>query len=117
MKVTDERVTAKTGAARYKAGVLKYAQMGYWNPDYVLPPLLPYERPDQTSFLERFFRTPYAQFTPALSVDWINRPRGTSNTANATAAGTIRRQGILPCGRKANERAWARGTSAAQKLL
>ncbi|MDB5447494.1 MAG: nitrate reductase, partial [Phenylobacterium sp.] len=33
---------------------------------YVLPPLLPYERPDQTSFLERFFRTPYAQFTPAL---------------------------------------------------
>src|SRR6202789_1961721 len=35
MKATDERVTAKTGAARYKAGVLKYAQMGYWDSDYV----------------------------------------------------------------------------------
>ena len=28
------RATVKTGAARYKAGVLKYAQMGYWEPDY-----------------------------------------------------------------------------------
>ena len=35
MRVTEERKTAKTGAARYKAGVLKYAQMGYWDPDYV----------------------------------------------------------------------------------
>ena len=34
MKVLEERKTTKTGAARYKAGVLKYAQMGYWNPDY-----------------------------------------------------------------------------------
>ena len=35
MRVTEERTAAKTGAARYKAGVLKYAQMGYWDPDYV----------------------------------------------------------------------------------
>ena len=35
MKVIEERKTTRTGAARYKAGVLKYAQMGYWNPDYV----------------------------------------------------------------------------------
>jgi hypothetical protein len=49
MKVTDERVTAKTGAARYKAGVLKYAQMGYWDSDYV---------PKDTDLLAMFRITP-----------------------------------------------------------
>src|ERR1700733_2193612 len=49
MKVTDERVTAKTGAARYKAGVLKYAQMGYWDSDYV---------PKDTDVLAMFRITP-----------------------------------------------------------
>jgi ribulose-bisphosphate carboxylase large chain len=49
MKATDERVTAKTGAARYKAGVLKYAQMGYWEPDYV---------PKDTDLLAMFRITP-----------------------------------------------------------
>lgn len=33
---------------------------------YVLAPLLPYERADQTSFLERFFSAPYAHFTEAV---------------------------------------------------
>ncbi len=28
----------KTGAERYRAGVLKYAQMGYWQPDYAPTP-------------------------------------------------------------------------------
>jgi ribulose-bisphosphate carboxylase large chain len=49
MKVTDERITAKTGAARYKAGVLKYAQMGYWDSDYV---------PKDTDILAMFRITP-----------------------------------------------------------
>ena len=49
MKSTDERVTAKTGAARYKAGVLKYAQMGYWDSDYV---------PKDTDILALFRITP-----------------------------------------------------------
>jgi ribulose-bisphosphate carboxylase large chain len=49
MKATDERVTAKTGAARYKAGVLKYAQMGYWDSDYV---------PKDTDVLAMFRITP-----------------------------------------------------------
>src|SRR6185437_7707452 len=34
MRVLDDSKRAKTGAARYRPGVLKYAQMGYWNPDY-----------------------------------------------------------------------------------
>jgi ribulose-bisphosphate carboxylase large chain len=49
MKATDERITAKTGAARYKAGVLKYAQMGYWDSDYV---------PKDTDILALFRITP-----------------------------------------------------------
>ena len=31
----DDRVKEIRGKERYKAGVLKYAQMGYWNGDYV----------------------------------------------------------------------------------
>src|ERR1700737_3437617 len=49
MKATDERVTAKTGAARYKAGELKDAQMGYWDSDYV---------PKDTDILALFRITP-----------------------------------------------------------
>jgi hypothetical protein len=32
----NEHMDAKTvtGAKRYSAGVMKYAQMGYWEPDY-----------------------------------------------------------------------------------
>ena len=60
---------------------------------------------------------PAAQFTPALSVDSINRPSGTSSATSATAEVSTRRQGIRPGGRKASERAWPTGTSAAQKLL
>src|SRR6202020_456767 len=49
MRPTDERATAKTGAARYKAGVLKYAQMGYWDSDSV---------PKETDILAMFRITP-----------------------------------------------------------
>src|SRR5487761_2587387 len=35
---SDEHTRAKTGAARYRPGVLKYAQMGYWQPDYIPAP-------------------------------------------------------------------------------
>ena len=38
MRVLDDSKRAKTGAARYRPGVLKYAQMGYWNPDYAPAP-------------------------------------------------------------------------------
>jgi ribulose-bisphosphate carboxylase large chain len=41
--------STKSGAARYKAGVLKYAQMGYWEPDYV---------PKDTDVLALFRITP-----------------------------------------------------------
>jgi ribulose-bisphosphate carboxylase large chain len=34
MRVLDDSKRARTGAARYRPGVLKYAQMGYWNPEY-----------------------------------------------------------------------------------
>jgi ribulose-bisphosphate carboxylase large chain len=49
MRATEERTTAKTGAARYKPGVLKYAQMGYWDADYV---------PKDTDILAVFRITP-----------------------------------------------------------
>jgi len=32
----DSDTEIKTGTKRYKAGVLKYKQMGYWQPDYVV---------------------------------------------------------------------------------
>jgi hypothetical protein len=33
--VKESATEIKSSAKRYKAGVLKYAQMGYWQPDYV----------------------------------------------------------------------------------
>jgi ribulose-bisphosphate carboxylase large chain len=78
MKATDERVTAKTGAARYKAGVLKYAQMGYWDSDYV---------PKETDVLAMF------RITPQDGVDATEAAAavaGESSTATWTVVWTDR---------------------------
>src|ERR1700748_2344831 len=78
MKVTDERVTAKTGATRYKAGVLKYAQMGYWDSDYI---------PKDTDVLAMF------RITPQDGVDATEAAAavaGESSTATWTVVWTDR---------------------------
>ena len=41
----------RSSAKRYKAGVLKYRQMGYWQPDYV---------PKATDILALFRITPHS---------------------------------------------------------
>jgi ribulose-bisphosphate carboxylase large chain len=81
MKVTDERAsakTAKTGAARYKAGVLKYAQMGYWSPDYV---------PKDTDILALFRITPQEGVEPEEAAAAV---AGESSTATWTVVWTDR---------------------------
>src|ERR1700730_1987595 len=78
MKVTDERVTAKTGAARYKAGVLKYAQMGYWDADYV---------PKDTDVLALFRITPQEGVDPIEAAAAV---AGESSTATWTVVWTDR---------------------------
>src|SRR5215813_7435436 len=78
MQVTDERKTAKTGAARYKAGVLKYAQMGYWNPDYV---------PKDTDVLALFRITPQEGVEPEEAAAAV---AGESSTATWTVVWTDR---------------------------
>src|SRR5215471_3370669 len=78
MKVSNERVTAKTGAARYKAGVLKYAQMGYWNADYV---------PKDTDLLALFRITPQEGVEPEEAAAAV---AGESSTATWTVVWTDR---------------------------
>ena len=78
MKATDERVTAKTGAARYKAGVLKYAQMGYWDSDY---------RPKDTDILALFRITPQEGVEPEEAAAAV---AGESSTATWTVVWTDR---------------------------
>src|ERR1700743_596167 len=68
----------KTGAARYKAGVLKYAQMGYWDSGYV---------PKDTDILALFRITPQEGVDPieaAAAVDVC------SSTATWTVVWTAR---------------------------
>jgi ribulose-bisphosphate carboxylase large chain len=78
MKVTEERKTTRTGAARYKAGVLKYAQMGYWNPDYV---------PADTDLLALFRITPQEGVEPEEAAAAV---AGESSTATWTVVWTDR---------------------------
>src|SRR3569833_3489126 len=78
MQVTDERKTAKTGAARYEAGVLKYAQMGYWNPEYV---------PKDTDVLALFRITPQEGVEPEEAAAAV---AGESSTATWTVVWTDR---------------------------
>ena len=69
---------AKSGAARYKAGVLKYAQMGYWDPDYV---------PRDTDILALFRITPQAGVEPNEAAAAV---AGESSTATWTVVWTDR---------------------------
>jgi ribulose-bisphosphate carboxylase large chain len=68
----------KTGAARYKAGVLKYAQMGYWEPDYT---------PRDTDVLALFRITPQEGVEPAEAAAAV---AGESSTATWTVVWTDR---------------------------
>ena len=69
---------AKSGAARYKPGVLKYAQMGYWEPDYT---------PRDTDVLALFRITPQEGVEPAEAAAAV---AGESSTATWTVVWTDR---------------------------
>jgi ribulose-bisphosphate carboxylase large chain len=68
----------KTGAARYKAGVLKYAQMGYWDSGYV---------PKDTDILALFRITPQEGVDPIEAAAAV---AGESSTATWTVVWTDR---------------------------
>ena len=73
-----QQTTARSGAARYKAGVLKYAQMGYWDSGY---------QPRDTDILALF------RITPQHGVDPIEAAAavaGESSTATWTVVWTDR---------------------------
>jgi len=69
---------AKTGAARYKAGVMKYAQMGYWDSGYV---------PKDTDILALFRITPQEGVDPIEAAAAV---AGESSTATWTVVWTDR---------------------------
>jgi ribulose-bisphosphate carboxylase large chain len=69
---------APTGAARYKAGVLKYAQMGYYQPDYT---------PRDTDVLALFRITPQQGVEPSEAAAAV---AGESSTATWTVVWTDR---------------------------
>ena len=75
---TFSRVQTKSGVARYKAGVLKYAQMGYWEPDY---------RPRDTDVLALFRITPQEGVDPTEAAAAV---AGESSTATWTVVWTDR---------------------------
>jgi ribulose-bisphosphate carboxylase large chain len=68
----------KTGAARYKAGVMKYAQMGYWDSGYV---------PKDTDILALFRITPQEGVDPIEAAAAV---AGESSTATWTVVWTDR---------------------------
>ena len=71
-------VEAKSGAARYKAGVMKYAQMGYWDSGYV---------PKDTDILALFRITPQEGVDPIEAAAAV---AGESSTATWTVVWTDR---------------------------
>src|SRR6202051_3740659 len=71
-------VKAKSGAARYKAGVMKYAQMGYWDSGYV---------PRDTDILALFRITPQEGVDPIEAAAAV---AGESSTATWTVVWTDR---------------------------
>ena len=78
MRVLDDSKRAKTGAARYRPGVLKYAQMGYWNPEY---------SPAATDVLALFRITPQEGVEPEEAAAAV---AGESSTATWTVVWTDR---------------------------
>ncbi len=78
MNDTTVRAKPKSAAARYKAGVLKYAQMGYWEPDY---------SPRDTDVLALFRITPQEGVDPAEAAAAV---AGESSTATWTVVWTDR---------------------------
>src|SRR3989304_3812200 len=75
----QEQVTSRTDASvRYKAGVMKYAQMGYWEPDY---------RPKDTDVLALFRITPQEGVDPEEAAAAV---AGESSTATWTVVWTDR---------------------------
>jgi ribulose-bisphosphate carboxylase large chain len=78
MRVLDDSKRAKSGAARYRPGVLKYAQMGYWNPDY---------SPAATDVLALFRITPQDGVEPEEAAAAV---AGESSTATWTVVWTDR---------------------------
>jgi ribulose-bisphosphate carboxylase large chain len=78
MKRTEERAAIKTGAERYKAGVLKYAEMGYWDSGY---------RPTETDILALFRITPQEGVDPVEAAAAV---AGESSTATWTVVWTDR---------------------------
>ncbi len=75
---TRNELAAKTGAERYRAGVLKYAQMGYWAPDY---------EPSDTDVLALFRITPQDGVDPEEAAAAV---AGESSTATWTVVWTDR---------------------------
>ena len=78
MIAASEKNRAKSGAERYRAGVLKYAQMGYWQPDY---------QPAPTDVLAVFRITPQDGVDPEEAAAAV---AGESSTATWTVVWTDR---------------------------
>ncbi len=78
MNRTDHRAAVKTGAERYRAGVLKYAEMGYWDSGY---------RPTATDILALFRITPQEGVDPIEAAAAV---AGESSTATWTVVWTDR---------------------------
>ena len=78
MKRIEPRTKPRTAAERYKAGVLKYAEMGYWQGDY---------QPKDTDILALFRITPQENVDPEEAAAAV---AGESSTATWTVVWTDR---------------------------
>jgi ribulose-bisphosphate carboxylase large chain len=78
MKTIEQRAKPRSAAERYKAGVLKYAEMGYWDSGY---------RPAETDILALFRITPQEGVDPVEAAAAV---AGESSTATWTVVWTDR---------------------------
>src|SRR5262245_12580148 len=78
MKSIDNRAARRSAAERYKAGVLKYAEMGYWDSGY---------QPSDTDILALFRITPQEGVDPVEAAAAV---AGESSTATWTVVWTDR---------------------------